>query len=88
MSSKESVIAALSANQTLERLEIANFTNLEGPDILAAFLIGCASASASKLKYVDMSGNRLDKDAMDPDVMYFILREKMLHTCLPLRCGE
>ena len=39
VSSKESVIAALSANQTLERLEIANVTTQEGSEILATFFI-------------------------------------------------
>jgi hypothetical protein len=59
VSLKESVIAALSANQMLERLEIANVTNQEGPEILANFLIGCAS-----VKYLDIAYNRIDKDAM------------------------
>jgi hypothetical protein len=59
---KDSVIAALSGNQTLERLEIHVSRKQEGPEILAAFLIGCASAR--KLKYLDISGNRLDEDTM------------------------
>jgi hypothetical protein len=37
----------------------------------------------------------IDEDGLEPvaadnnpDVMYFILRKKMLHTCLPLHRGE
>jgi hypothetical protein len=56
MSLTESAIAALSANQTLERLEIVNVTNQEGPEFLETFFIGCASAS--KLKYLGISDNR------------------------------
>jgi hypothetical protein len=62
VSLKESVIAALSDNPTLEGLEIVNVTNQKGPESLETFLIGCASAR--KLKYLDILNNRLDKDAM------------------------